>query len=130
MTNFPTTGSAADKTALTNAAVTKTLFLDMVSTLNANGITSANIPSKIEGVAFGPDITDNGALFHTLYVGNDNDFVPGTSGTNQFYVFAVGSNALNYQAQQFSAVPVPAAAWLFLTGLMGFLGLNRKRKAA
>ncbi len=130
VTNFSTTGSAADKTALTNAAVTKTLFLDMVSTLNANGITSANIPSKIEGVAFGPDITDNGALFHTLYVGNDNDFVPGTSGTNQFYVFAVGSNALNYQAQQFSAVPVPAAAWLFLTGLMGFLGLNRKRKAA
>ena len=29
-----------------------------------------------------------------------------------------------------SAVPVPAAVWLFLTGLMGFLGLNRKRKAA
>ena len=29
-----------------------------------------------------------------------------------------------------SAVPVPAAVWMFLTGLMGFLGLNRKRKAA
>ena len=29
-----------------------------------------------------------------------------------------------------SAVPVPAAVWLFLTGFMGFLGLNRKRKTA
>jgi hypothetical protein len=29
-----------------------------------------------------------------------------------------------------SAVPVPAAVWLFLTGFMGFLGLNRKRKSA
>ncbi len=130
VTNFSTTGSAADKTALTNAAVPKTIFLDVYAKLVANGITSANVPSKLEGVAFGQDITDNGVLFHTLYVANDNDFVPASSGTNQFYVFAVADTALTYQAQQISAVPVPAAVWLFGTGLMGLLGFTRKRKVA
>ena len=120
------TGSAA----LGAVAIPKTLFLDVVSKLNANGITSANVPSKIEGVAFGQDIYDNGALFHTLYVANDNDFVPGVAGANQFYVFAVADTALNFQAQQISAVPVPAAAWLFGTGLIGLLGSARKRKSA
>jgi len=119
------TGSAA----LGAVAIPKTLFLDVVSKLNANGISSANIPAKIEGVAFGQDIIDNGALFHTLYVANDNDFVPGIAGANQFYVFAVADAGLNFQAQQISAVPVPAAVWLFGTALIGLTGFARKRKA-
>jgi Esterase-like activity of phytase len=134
VTNFSTTGSTADKNALTTAAIPKTLFLDIASTLKANGITAANIPAKLEGVTFGQDIIDNNTLFHTLYVANDNDFIPGTAGSNQFYVFAVadttGINGLNFQAQQISAVPVPAAAWLFGTGLIGLLGSARKRKSA
>ena len=79
-------------------------------------------------MAFGPDITDNGALFHTLYVANDNDFIPGVAGDNQFYVFAIADTALNYQAQQISAVPVPAAVWLFGTGIISLFGFTRKRK--
>ncbi len=130
VTSFAATGSAADKTALTNAAVPKTLFLDVAATLNSNGITSDKIPAKLEGVTFGQDIYDNGALFHTLYVANDNDFIPGTAGSNQFFVFAVADTALTFQAQQISAVPVPAAAWLFGTGLIGLLGSVRKRKSA
>jgi len=130
VTSFSATGSAADKLALTNAAVSKTLFLDVLTALTANGFTGATVPSKIEGVAFGQDITDNGVLFHTLYIANDNDFDPTNSGDNKFFVFAVADSALSYQAQQITAVPVPAAVWLFLTGFMGFLGLNRKRKAA
>ena len=116
--------------ALGAAAVSKTLFLDVAATLNANGITPANVPAKIEAMAFGQDITDNGTLFRTLYIANDNDFIPGTAGSNNFYVFAVAATALDYQAQQISAVPVPAAVWMFGTGLIGLLGSARKRAKA
>jgi len=90
---------------LTAYAVTKTPtpFLDMVSKLNAAGISSYLIPSKLEGVAFGQDVVINGVTKHTLYVANDNDFLatiadplklPGdpsrgmVPNPNQFYVFA------------------------------------------
>jgi hypothetical protein len=117
------TGAAA----LQAAAVPKTLFLDVVQVLNANGIAKSQIPAKLEGLAFGQDIIDNGLLFHTLFVANDNDFVPGIAGSNKFYVFAIADTALNFQAQQISAVPVPAAAWLFGTGLIGLMTAARKR---
>ena len=129
VTHFSATGTTADQNALTAAAVTKsaTPFLDVAQVLHSNGIAYNQIPAKLEGVAFGQDITDNGALFHTLYVANDNDFVAGVAGDNKFYVFAIADTALNFQPQQISAVPVPAAAWLFGTGLLGFMGLARKR---
>lgn len=124
------TGSATDQTALNTAAISKTLFLDVVTALNAKGIINTQIPAKLEGVAFGQDITDNGQLFHTLYVANDNDFVAGVAGANQFYVFAVATNdpkLQGFQQQQITVVPVPAAAWLFGSGLLGLLGSARKR---
>lgn len=116
-------------TSMTSAtpAVSKTLFLDVVAALNANGIASTVIPSKIEGFAFGADLADGR---HTLWMTNDNDFDAATSGDNNFYVFAVdGSSLPSFQAQNIapSAVPVPAAAWLFGSGLLGLAGLARKR---
>jgi hypothetical protein len=53
------------------------------------------VPAKIEGLAFGQDVTVGGQVEHTLYVSNDNDFlsqVPLSDGTlvdnpNQFFVF-------------------------------------------
>lgn len=90
-------------------AVGKTLFLDVVAKLNAAGIDSYFIPSKLEGVAFGQDVVIDGVRKHTLYIANDNDFLatiadplkqPGdpTRGTvanpNQFYVFAFGDEDL------------------------------------
>ena len=122
--------SITGSTALGAAAVSKTLFLDVAAKLIENGITAANVPAKIEAMAFGQDIYDNGTLFRTLYIANDNDFIPGTAGSNNFYVFAVAATALDYQAQQISAVPVPAAVWMFGTGLIGLLGSARKRKSA
>ena len=80
--------------------VTKSLFLDIVKALNAAGITSDQIPAKIEGTAFGPDIVVNGAKVHTFWVANDNDFlqdfndVP-NSNPNQFYVFGVKDSDLD-----------------------------------
>ena len=45
--------------------LTKTLFLDIVTTLTANGFAANHIPSKIEGVAFGPDVRKGNTTLHT-----------------------------------------------------------------
>jgi hypothetical protein len=119
--------SGVTKMTSSTPAVSKTLFLDVVAELNANGIASTDIPSKIEGFAFGEDLADGR---HTLWMTNDNDFDVATSGDNMFYVFAVEGSALpTFQAQSItpSAVPVPAAAWLFGSGLLGLAGFARRR---
>jgi hypothetical protein len=80
-------------------AVTKALFLDIVKALNNAGITSDQIPAKIEGTSFGPDAVVNGVKVHTFWVANDNDFdqnfngVP-NSNPNFFYVFGVKDSDL------------------------------------
>ncbi len=76
-------------------AVPKTLFADVVASLIAGGFTAGDIPAKIEGVAFGPDIRQAGKTVHTLWIANDNDFLGTTTDANnnsipnpnQFFVF-------------------------------------------
>lgn len=68
-----------------------TPFLDIVAVLTANGITTDQIPAKLEGITFGPDVEYQGRKVHTFWVANDNDFLqdfagPGTN-PNQFFVF-------------------------------------------
>ena len=82
--------SDMDGTTAAANAVSKTLFLDIVQVLTANGITADQIPAKIEGLTLGPDVW-NGGWQHTLWVANDNDFLqdfdaPGAN-PNQFFVF-------------------------------------------
>lgn len=121
------------ETNLLPYAVNKTLFLDLKTALNAHGITAANIPAKLEGMAFGQDIVDNGVTKHTLYVANDNDFVSGVAGDNKFFVFsftdadlaAKGLGAL--QQQQIAAIPEPETYAMMLAGL-GLLGLAARRR--
>jgi len=85
----------------TSAAVPKTLFLDIVksltaTSLGANAFALDEIPSKIEGVAFGPDVKQGNTTVHTLWIGNDNDFVQNVNDVNgnpiinhnQFFVFS------------------------------------------
>jgi hypothetical protein len=74
------------------AAVPKTLFLDIVKVLGANGFAPEQIPAKLEGIAFGEDVNDKGTKMHTLWVANDNDFLQNYGGVvgsnpNQFFVF-------------------------------------------
>jgi hypothetical protein len=71
-------------------AVSKSLFVDLVQVLTATGIAATEIPAKIEGLTFGPDVNMSGTKMHTLWVANDNDFLqdfagPGTN-PNQFFV--------------------------------------------
>jgi hypothetical protein len=100
------------ESTLAPAAVAKGApFLDIVAVLNAHGFASNDIPAKLEGVAFGPDVDVNGVTKHTLFVANDNDFVgtvidgnhpdPGIDNPNRFFVFAVDVSELSgYDAQQ------------------------------
>jgi hypothetical protein len=124
---------AQDITNLTGStaaakAVGKSSFLDIVAALNANGIGSNQIPAKIEGITFGQDVTYAGDLYHTLYVSNDNDFVPDTSGPNQFYVFGFTDNDLRGLVRQHvAAVPEPAS-WAMMIGGFGLVGATLRRR--
>jgi hypothetical protein len=74
--------SAMDGLTAAANAVPKTLFLDLVATLHGSGIDLDQIPSKIEGLAFGPDIKEGTTTIHTLWIGNDNDFVQTVNDVN------------------------------------------------
>jgi len=81
-----------DGNTAATVAVPKTLFLDIVKVLGDNGVIPAQVPAKIEGIAFGPDVNEKGTKMHTLWVANDNDFLQDYGGVvgsnpNQFFVF-------------------------------------------
>ena len=112
-------GNVVGAANLAAYAVAKTLFLDVVGALNSNGITSDNIPAKLEGFAFGPDVEVDGATKHTLFIGNDNDFsanVGGKPNPNQIFVFAfddadLTSTSTGYRAQEFVERRCDDFAW-------------------
>lgn len=103
-------GAVSGAANLLPKAVPKTLFLDVVTVLNAAGIASTDIPAKLEGVAFGPDVTVAGSSRHTLFVANDNDYVASVKDTNhpaglenpsKWFVFAFdGSDLAGFKPQQ------------------------------
>lgn len=122
------TGADAAKKAVAKSA---SPFLDLVSALVAAGVPKWQIPSKIEGLAFGQDVTVDGVLTHTLWIANDNDFLPGTAGGNNFYVFGFTDGDLpGFLAQQFAAVPEPAT-WAMMVLGFGLVGgaMRRRHKA-
>jgi hypothetical protein len=91
--------SSMDGTTAASHAVAKTLFLDIVKSLTATGISASEIPAKLEGISFGPDVQQDGKTVHTFWLANDNDFletVPDSNGNeipnpNQFFVFSFTS---------------------------------------
>ena len=100
-------------TAAASAAVPKALFLDVVKALTATGMTAAQIPAKIEGLAFGPDVVSKSGKLHTLWVANDNDFLEDYSGPNtnpnQFFVFGFTDSDLGGSKY----VPQEVRGWVF-----------------
>jgi hypothetical protein len=91
------------------------------------------VPAKLEGMAFGQDVTIDGVINHTLYLANDNDFVPGVAGDNQFFVFgftdgdlaAVRPGAVFVQ-QTTSLLPEPTTTLLSLAALGALAALKRR----
>jgi Esterase-like activity of phytase len=129
LTNAQDVSNVSGATALAALAVNPSLFLDLRAALNAIGITDDQIPAKLEGAAFGADITIAGQLKHTLFISNDNDFIPDIAGTNKFFAFAFSDADLpGFQNQQIATVPVPASAALVLLGL-GLVVTSRKNAA-
>ena len=96
---------------------------DAVNIFNASGTAVASVSWGTTATTVGVSYDNAAGLTSTISqasaVGVNGAFTSVTGGE-------IGSPGLITT----SAVPVPAAVWLFLTGLMGFLGLNRKRKAA
>lgn len=88
----------AGEANLARYAVGKSVFLDVVQALTGAGIAVRDIPAKLEGLAFGPDVTIGGSIKHTLFIANDNDFIgtvtdeghpQGKENPNLFMVFAI-----------------------------------------
>lgn len=107
--------SSMDGTTAATHAVAKTLFLDLVTALTQNGFTAGQIPSKIEGVAFGPDVKKGNTTLHTLWIANDNDFLKTVddgdgnqvSNPNRFFVFGFSDSDLcgsKFVPQQFWSI--------------------------
>ncbi|MEH2390426.1 MAG: esterase-like activity of phytase family protein [Nostoc sp.] len=99
LTNAQEVSNITGESNLAGKAVSKTLFLDVVATLTQNGIKAEDIPAKLEGLAFGPDVVINRVIKHALFITNDNDFVGtitsdafhpgGIDNPNKFFVFAI-----------------------------------------
>jgi hypothetical protein len=95
--------------ALLPYAPPKTLFLDIFAKLKAAGIPEAQIPAKLEGMTFGADVVVGGVTKHTLYIGNDNDFLAtapgGLSNPNQWFVFTFTADDLGGSVFENQIVP-------------------------
>ena len=114
---------------IANAAVSKTLFLDLLPSLSAALGGNTQVPAKIEGFTFGQDVLVDGVTYHTLFVANDNDFLPGTSGASQVYVYGfTDSDLAGLKAQSIAAIPEPGS-WAMLLAGFGLLGFALRKRA-
>jgi hypothetical protein len=136
------TNGATDVTNQTSASivannlfVTKSAspFLDVGAALVSSlGIAKGDVPSKIEGLAFGYDVDVNGTMMHTLWVTNDNDYLPDVSGPNKFYVFGFTDTDLrNAGFGPFIAQSIPEpSTWALMIGGFAFAGMAMRRRKA
>ena len=107
----------AGEDGLAPYALGKTLLVDVVQALSAIGVPVQDIPAKLEGMAFGPDVMIDGVAKHTLFISNDNDFLgtiidaghpAGIATPNMFMVFAIDAADLpNYQRQKIGGLHKP-----------------------
>ena len=114
--------------AAANASVGKTLFFDLVPSLSAALGGNTQVPSKIEGITFGQDVVLEGATYHTLFIANDNDFVPGTAGPSKVFVYGFKDSDLSgLVPQSVAAIPEPNTWAMLLAGFGIMCGAARRR---
>ena len=95
-----------------------------------------NVAGEINGIGFGNfnGIADTATLVGTLsFTGLSVGVSPVTMATNDLPAgdwYDVDSNLMEvaYNGAEVNVVPVPAAVWLFGTGLLGLIGVARRRK--
>lgn len=110
--------------------------------LVSNKTTKATIDFKAIGGGLIPSLSEISILFgdanNLIAGGSDTSFlgvfdfnttVMLTAGTQYFFFIDGVKNVTGYNLQV-SAVPIPAALWLFAPALLGLLGLRRKAQAA
>jgi hypothetical protein len=136
-------------------ALHKVPFLDIVTVIKAHGLDpSVDLSAKLEGIAFGQDVSIDGSTQHTLYVSSDNDFLASFAlddhlqshvydNPNKIFVFAFDqsdldglgtANTAQGQGWKFVAQPLvseqvpddfpPERFPSFLFGLPGFHSRN------
>lgn len=114
LTNAHEIGNRSGETELAPLALPKLPFVDLLEQLTAHNVATEDIPAKIEGLAFGPDITLAGQQRHTLIISSDNDFLAtltdrlhpdGIENPNQFFAFAFDDADLPLPAPAQGSVP-------------------------
>jgi hypothetical protein len=128
LTNAEDVSQLSGQDALLAKAPAKSLFLDIRATLNAAGITDDQIPAKLEGMAFGQDVVVNGQTKHTLYIANDNDFLPvvnGLANPNQFFVFAFDDADLGAAPSGTSRSDQPCSSSCSISSTRALAGVSR-----
>jgi hypothetical protein len=114
------TGLPTNKTPSGVTPVSKTLFLDLLNP--TYGLAGANFPKDIEGIAFGPDLSNGD---HLLLVTSDNNLDKNTP--SYIYAFDITPTDLpGFQAEQFS-VPEPGSLLTTVTGAVCLLGYGWSR---
>ncbi|UOA10339.1 VPLPA-CTERM sorting domain-containing protein [Methylobacter sp. S3L5C] len=126
-------GSQTATFSLANIGGLDALYTDRLNgnyTFNlGTAFTSYNV-SNFTDLAGGSSKTNLDFLFNTSTVGNyvGSIFLASTGHNISGYNGALDGMTINFKGSVVSAVPVPAAAWLFLTGMVGLLGLGRRNK--
>ncbi len=119
--------------SLANIGGLDSLYTDLLDgnySFNLGSAFSSSNVSNFTNLAGGSSMINLDFLFNTSTVGTytGNVILASTGHNASGYSGALDGMTINFKGSV-SAVPVPAAAWLFLTGMIGLLGLGRRNKA-
>ncbi|WP_297293005.1 PEP-CTERM sorting domain-containing protein, partial [Oceanicoccus sp.] len=104
---YDTSGTATGCTATNNC----------LENTSADGVDILNLQSYVywSGTEYAPGSYD------AWYFGTDRGYQYNITKSLEYYAWAVRSGDV-------SAVPVPAAVWLFGSGLVGLIGVSRRKR--